>query len=94
MVEDVQRDEVAARIQEQQRRVMRERVLRVLLTSEARQRLTNVKMVKPDVAQMIEDHIIQLASTGKVKRAITDEELKQFLAAFQQPKKDFKIRWA
>lgn len=94
MVADVQRDEVAARIQEQQRKVLRERVLRVLLTSEARQRLTNVRMVKPDVAQMIEDHIIQLASSGKVKSPITDEELKQFLVALQQPKKDFKIRWA
>lgn len=90
---ELPRKDEALRQQEQERKLMRERVLRVILTSEARQRLANVKMVKPDVAGLIEDQIIQLASTGKVKRPITDEELKQFLAALQQPKKDFKIRW-
>lgn len=90
---ELPRKDEALRQQEQERKLMKERVLRVILTSEARQRLANVKMVKPDVAGLIEDQIIQLASTGKVKRPITDEELKQFLAALQQPKKDFKIRW-
>lgn len=92
MTEYPQKDE-ALRQQEQEKKLLRERVLRVVMTSEARQRLANVKMVKPDVAALIEDQIIQLASAGKVKRPITDEEVRQFLAALQQPKRDFKIRW-
>ncbi|MGH9909225.1 MAG: DNA-binding protein, partial [Nitrososphaerales archaeon] len=39
---------------ETETRMMRERVLRVLLTPEARQRLTNIKMVKPDLAKAVE----------------------------------------
>lgn len=91
MSEDIRERE--ARANEVEKQVVREELLRVLLTSEARQRLMNVKIVKPDVAKVVEDRIIQLASAGKLKRAITDEELKEILMSFQQPKKEFKIRW-
>src|SRR5216683_3138928 len=56
------------------RRAMRENVIRVALTSEARQRLTNVRMVKPEVAHAIEEYIIQLVSSGRLKRTIEDEQ--------------------
>ena len=79
---------------EKEKQLARERILRVLLTSDARQRLTNIRMVKPETAQVIEDNIIRLASEGKLKRAVTDEEVKQFLATIQQPKREFKIKWA
>ena len=79
---------------EKEKQLARERVLRVILTSDARQRLTNIKMVRPETAALIEDNIIRLASEGKIKKAITDDEIKQFLASVQQPKKEFKIRWA
>ena len=49
-------------------------------------------MVKPDVAKRIEDTIIQLASTGKLKQAVTDKEIKNYLNAMQEPKREFKIR--
>ena len=49
-------------------------------------------MVKPDVAKRIEDTIIQLASTGKLKQAVTDGEIKNYLNAMQEPKREFKIR--
>ena len=39
----------------QEAKVMKENVLKMLLTSEARQRLNNLKMVKPDVASMVEN---------------------------------------
>lgn len=80
--------------QEMEKRLMRERVLRVVLTSEARARLNNIKMVKPQLAKLIEDQIIQQASAGRITRPITDDELKQILASIQQPKKEFRIRWA
>ena len=79
-------------LQEQDEKVVRERILKVILTSDARQRLTNINMVKPDVAKRIEDTIIQLASTGKLKQAVTDKEIKNYLNAMQEPKREFKIR--
>lgn len=75
------------------RRAMRENVMRVALTSEARQRLANVRMVKPDVAHAIEEYIIQLVSSGRLKRTIDDEQLKELLTSIQgTAKRDFKIR--
>jgi len=72
---------------------MRENVMRIALTSEARQRLTNVRMVKPDVAHAIEEYIIQLVSSGRLKRTIDDEQLKELLSTMQgTAKKEFKIR--
>ena len=66
--------------------------MRMVLTSEARQRLANVRMVKPQLAQTIEDYIFQLASQGKIKRTIGDDELKEMLGSLQEKKRDFTIR--
>ena len=72
---------------------MRENVIRVALTSEARQRLANIRMVKPDVAHAIEEYITQLVSSGRLKRTIDDEQLKGLLTTIQgTTKKEFKIR--
>ena len=75
-------------------KAMREQMIKVLLTSEARERLYKIRMVKPDTAKIIEDNIIQLASSGRLKKAITDKEIKEFLTSMQQPQKNFKIKWA
>lgn len=73
---------------------MREGVLRMALTSEARQRLANVKMVKPELASSIEEYVIQLASSGRLKKALDDEQVKQMLLALQGKKREIKIRRA
>jgi programmed cell death protein 5 len=71
---------------------LRENVMRVALTSEARQRLANVRMVKPQLAQTIEDYIFQMASQGKLRKVINDDELKEMLGSLQEKKRDFSIR--
>ncbi len=82
----------ARRREEAERKAMKNNALRTLLTSEARERLANVKMVKPEVAEVIENSIIQQASTGRLKRPMNDDELKAILHSMQQPKKEFKIK--
>lgn len=72
---------------------MRESIIRMALTSEARQRLTNIRMVKPDIARIIEEYVIQLAQGGKLNKTIDDEQLKEILGSLQERKKEFKIRW-
>lgn len=83
----VGRGEEAAR-----QREIREGVLRILLTSEARERLNNIRMVKPEVAKVIEDNIIRLASAGRIQPPVSDDDIKRFLMAVQKPKREFKIR--
>ena len=63
----------------------------MLLDPAARQRLTNVKMVKPELAAAVENYLINAATSGRLNRALTDNELKQILLTIQQPKRDFKI---
>src|SRR6476619_8020539 len=70
---------------------MRQRALTVLLEPSARQRLANIIIVKPELAAAVENYLISAASSGRLNRALTDEELKQVLLSLQQPKKDFKI---
>ncbi|HUH99884.1 MAG TPA: DNA-binding protein [Nitrososphaerales archaeon] len=94
---DEQHKDVQARAGSQEeaskQRAMRENVMRIALTSEARQRLSNVRMVKPDVARAIEEYIMQLASSGRLKRSIDDEQLKELLSSIQgTEKREFHIR--
>ena len=70
---------------------MRQKVLMVLLDASARQRLANVRMVKPELANAVENYLVNAASSGRLNRALTDDELKQILLGIQSPKKDFKI---
>ena len=76
---------------EDQINAQKDMLLKQLLSSEARLRLNNVKMVKPDLANMVENYLLGLASQGRSPGQITDDQLKQILLSAQQPKKDFKI---
>lgn len=69
-------------------------LMRKLLTPEARQRLTNIKMVRPEFGQQLEAELVQLAQTGRVPLPITDEQLKKLLFQVegQQKKRDISIR--
>ena len=78
----------------QERKMMREAALRMALTSEARPRLANERMVRPDLANSIEEYVIQLASSGKLRDAVNDEQVKQMLAQLQGRKRDITIRRA
>ena len=80
-----------ARRREAEADAMRQKVLLVLLEPAARQRLANVRIVKPELAGAVENYLINAASTGRLNRALTDDELKQILLNLQAPKKDFKI---
>ena len=70
---------------------LKDNALKTLLTAEARLRLNNVRMVKPDLATMVENYLLGLASQGRLNSQISDDQLKQILLSIQQPKRDFKI---
>lgn len=70
---------------------MKEQAMRTLLAPEARLRLNNVRLVKPDLAAMVENYLLGMASQGKLHTQISDDQLKQILLSIQQPKRDFRI---
>ena len=76
---------------ESQLKAQKEMMLKQVLSSDARLRLNNVRMVKPDLADLVENYILNLSLQGKISGQISDEQLKQILSSAQQPKRDFKF---
>ena len=84
-------DEQPGQPTEEQINAQKEIMLKQILSSEARLRLNNVKMVKPELANLVENYLLGLSTQGKIQGQITDEQLKQILLSAQQPKREFKI---
>ncbi len=74
---------------EQQKRA----ALRVILTPEARERLNNIRIVRPSLAESIELQLIQLYNMGRIRGQITDEQLKRILLSVQRQRKEIKVRF-
>ena len=62
-----------------QLKAQKEMMLKQVLSSDARLRLNNVSMVKPDLADLVENYILNLNVQGKISGQISDDQLKQIL---------------
>ena len=72
--------------------MQKQALLRQILSMEARQRLTNLKMVKPEFAAQIELQLMQLAQAGRLKIPVTGEQLKEILGQLQSKRRNIKIQ--
>jgi len=81
----------ASQEKDSQLKAQKEIMLKQVLSADARLRLNNVRMVKPDLADLVENYILNLTAQGKITGQISDEQLKQILLSVQQPKRDFKF---
>ena len=78
--------------QEEQMRAQREAALRQIFTPEARSRLANIRMAKPEFAANIEDQVIILVQAGRIPVPVTDEVLKTILGQLQDRKREITIK--
>ncbi|SCG86275.1 DNA-binding protein [Methanobacterium congolense] len=62
-----------------------------ILTPEARSRLANIRLTKPEFVDQIELQLIQLAQMGRIKSQISDDELKVLLTKLAGQKREIKI---
>jgi programmed cell death protein 5 len=76
---------------EQQMEQQKQTLLRSILTPEARQRLANLKMVRPEFIDQLELQLIQLAQQGKVQIPLGDSQLKKILIQLQGRKRETTI---
>ena len=85
-------DEQRQAQEEAQVEAQKQALLAKILAPEARQRLNNLKMVKPEFAEQIELQLIQMAQTGKLPIPLSDTQLKQILIQLQSRKRETTIR--
>lgn len=86
--------QAASQEQEQARRELdaqKKQAMLQILTPEARGRLANLRLTKPELVDQIELQLIQLAQMGRVKSKITDDQLKQLLKSLVGQKREINI---
>ena len=71
-------------------------IMRKILDPEGRQRLENIRMVRPQYAEQVELQLIQLYQSGRLKGAtpLPDKEFKKILEQLSsmENKKEYKIK--
>ena len=79
-------------LQKQEFEEQKKKILRVILTTPARQRLGRIKVARPEIAEAIENQLILLVQSGKLKNKINDEQLRMLLSKLIPKRRDIKIK--
>ena len=69
----------------------KKQILAQIMTSEARNRLANLKLTKPELVNNIEIQLIQSAQAGSLRGKVTDDQLKVLLRNIAGQKREIKI---
>ena len=87
--------QAAAQMQQQeaerQFEAQKKQILGQILTTEARNRLANLKLTKPELVEQIEIQLIQSAQAGSLRGKVTDDQLKVLLKQIAGQKREIKI---
>ena len=78
--------------QEKQFKEQKKKILRSILTTEARERLGRIKVARPEIVESIENQLIMAFQSGQLKNKINDEQLRMLLSKAIPKKRDIKIK--
>jgi programmed cell death protein 5 len=65
-------------------------IMRQIMSPEAQQRMSNIRLAKPEFARQVEILLIQLYQAGRLK-SLNDAQLKELLGKISSGKHDSKI---
>lgn len=67
-------------------------MLNQILSPEAREKIANIRLVKPAKAEQVENYVINAARSGQLSEKITEEQLKDLLRTVtEQTQKQTKV---
>lgn len=75
----------------EQRALEKAAAMRAILTPKAKERLANMRLVRPDLASRVEDYLLRIVQTQNVRIPISDKDLKALLAKLIPSKRRTKI---
>lgn len=81
-----------AEVEAQQESAMLSEAMRTILTPEARQRLTTVELTRPELAQGVKRHLVNLNNQGDLNIPVDDTTLKAVLARLNSNRRESTIR--
>jgi programmed cell death protein 5 len=76
---------------QQRQKAQVQMVLMQILDPDARERLNTIRLTKPDFASSVEQQLVQLAQSGRLRQKITDAQLKELLRQLTPAKRDYSI---
>ena len=87
-------EEMAAQqaAQKEEYEKQRAAALRKILTPDARERMTRLRMARPDFAQAVEDQLLMLAQSGQLHTVIDDAQLVAILEKLTPEKREITIK--
>jgi len=74
----------AEQAQKAEREAQREAILMSILEPAAAERITRMKLVRPDKARAVEDSLIRAATTGALKQKVSEEQLVAMLGQYEE----------
>ncbi|MGE4275055.1 MAG: DNA-binding protein [Candidatus Methanomethylophilaceae archaeon] len=81
----------AAEERAKQMEAQKQAILRQILTPEARDRLGTVRIAYPDMAEMVESQLIQIAQSGRLNGPIDDNMLRDILRQVTPKRREISI---
>ena len=66
--------------------------MRAILIDDARERLGQIRVARPELAENLEQQLIMLAQSGRLKSKINDQQLREILDKLLPKKRDISIR--
>ncbi len=87
-----QQQEIEAAQQQAALEMQIKALMQKLLEPNARERLSNVKVAKPDLARQVELLILQLYQAGRIQKPLTEQQLVNLLKALSSGKREWKIK--
>ena len=84
-------EQAQSQAQQQQMEEMLKTVMSQILDRKAQERLSNLKLVKPELAMQLGMYLAQLFQSGQLRERITDEQLVTILRKLTE-KRETKIR--